>query len=133
MNTQNFFINPQCSNEVRFSLVHAALALLFVGILVTVLGLVLDCRQEVAILSHGGLDAVDKYRHSLQAAPVDSSFQCLMLALQWGMPTNGSNLQVLGLAICYLVAPTFIGVTAALRKFGTSIRPASAGHDLLAA
>lgn len=108
MNTQNFFTNPQCSNEVRFTLVHAILAILFVGCIVTVLGLVLDCQQEVSAMAQGGLAAVDEYRRAMQAAPVDSSFQCLMLALQWRMPSVGSNLQVLGLASCYLLAPSFL-------------------------
>lgn len=105
MNTPRFFSKPLCVIEVRFTLVHTVLFILFVGCIVTVMGLVLDCNREVEAMAQGGLSAVVDYRRALQASPVDSSFQCLMLALQGRMPSVGSNLQVLGLACCYLLVP----------------------------
>lgn len=115
MNTQNPSIRHQCSKVGKFTLAHSVLFMLFVGCIVTVLGLVLDCMHETSILAQGGLQAVDDYRHTLQASPINSPFQCLLSALQWRMPTTGSNLQVLGLASCYLLTPLFLSAVLSKR------------------
>jgi len=130
MNIRNQYINPPCSAEVKFTLVHTVLSILFVGCIVTVMGLLLDCRQEVSLMAQGGLQAVDVYHQALQASPVDSSLQCLILALQWHMPTTGGNLQILGLAACYLLAPAYLAISMVRRLVGNKVRVSRARFQI---
>jgi len=100
-----------------FNVWHCLLVVLVVGIVVTMLGILVESNHQAELLSQGA-NALQEYQVRMQANPIESVSAYLWAGLQFQLPSAGGNLQAYGLAICYILAPLVLASLYALRLAG---------------
>jgi hypothetical protein len=96
---------------------HAILAILIIGIAVTMAGVLTECQHQSELLKQGG-NAFEAYLALLQAQPIDSITHYAIAGVQLQLPSAGGNLQAIGLVVCYVAAPLVATGLFALRTIG---------------
>ena len=104
------------------NMAHVVLSLLFVGMMVTIAGILVECSYQTDLLKQGG-NAFEAYQNQMQAQAIDSATQYVNTGLQLALPSAGGNLQAIGLAICYLLTPCVFALLFALRMAGFEYAP----------
>jgi hypothetical protein len=115
-------IRTAAQRFAMLNLLHSVLAMLVLGVVCAIAGIIYEYQHEIELLRVGGMQALANYHAYLQSGPIDSAFECVMLAFKWRMPSVGSNLQVLGLFIAFVGAPALVVLLAVMRKI-TDVAP----------
>ncbi len=115
--TQQSVRKNVATNLASLNIAHSLLAILFVGLVLTVSGIMIECNYQANLLNQGG-NALETYQAMMHTNAIDSVFQYMVTGIQFQLPSAAGNLQAIGLTICCIIAPTIVSAQFALRIFG---------------
>lgn len=96
---------------------HSVLSVLFIGLFLLLSGVLVEANHQVQLLDMGG-SAYENYQTAMHALSIDSIFEYMVVAMKLELLSLGGNLQGIGLAVLFMLAPVVLVSHCALRLAG---------------